>query len=87
LNASAPQGAQVVANFLLGPEAQGRKADIAVWGDPTVLALDRLSGPEKAFFPSRLLPGQLSRSAPALAEPHASWVDPLEKEWIRRYGT
>ena len=87
LNASAPQGAQVVANFLLGAEAQGRKADIAVWGDPTVLALDRLSGPEKAFFPSRLLPGQLGRSAPVLAEPHASWVDPLEKEWIRRYGT
>jgi putative thiamine transport system substrate-binding protein len=87
LNASAPQGAQVVANFLLGAQAQGRKADIAVWGDPTVLAVDRLSGAEKAFFPSRLLPGQLSRSAPALAEPHASWVDPLEKEWTRRYGT
>ncbi|PCL73702.1 hypothetical protein CPT09_27535 [Klebsiella pneumoniae] len=23
----------------------------------------------------------------ALAEPHAAWVDALEQEWLRRYGT
>ncbi|PAW16750.1 hypothetical protein CKJ89_03555 [Klebsiella pneumoniae] len=22
-----------------------------------------------------------------LAEPHAAWVDALEQEWLRRYGT
>ncbi len=33
-NASASAGAQVVANFLLSPAAQLRKADPAVWATP-----------------------------------------------------
>ncbi len=24
---------------------------------------------------------------PVLAEPHAAWVNALEQEWLRRYGT
>lgn len=86
VNASAPEGAQVFANFLLGAEAQARKADIAIWGDPTVLALDKLSPPERARFAAKPLPGQVEKSAPAIPEPHGSWVDPLEKEWTLRYG-
>lgn len=86
VNASAPQGAQVVANFLLSPPAQARKADIAHWGDPTVLALDKLSASDRARFGSAALPGQVEHPVAALAEPHASWVDPLEREWLRRYG-
>ena len=86
VNASASEGAQVVANFLLSPEAQARKADIAVWGDPTVLALERLSPADLARFAAKPLPGQVSRSAPALPEPHGSWVEPLEREWLKRYG-
>ena len=86
VNASASDGAQLVANFLLSPEAQARKADIAVWGDPTVLALERLSPADVARFAAKPLPGQVSRSAPALSEPHGSWVEPLEREWLKRYG-
>lgn len=86
VNASAPEGAQVFANFLLGAEAQARKANIAVWGDPTVLALDKLTAAERAAFAAKPLPGQVEKSAPAIPEPHGSWVDPLEKEWTRRYG-
>jgi putative thiamine transport system substrate-binding protein len=86
VNASASDGAQVVANFLLSPEAQARKADIAVWGDPTVLALDRMSAADRARFAAQPLPGQVARSAPALPEPHGSWVEPLEREWLKRYG-
>ncbi|MDZ7922428.1 ABC transporter substrate-binding protein [Rhodoferax sp.] len=86
VNASAPEGAQVFANFLLSAEAQARKADIALWGDPTVLALDKLSPTERARFAAKPLPGQVEKSAPAIPEPHGSWVDPLEKEWTRRYG-
>ena len=86
VNASASDGAQVVANFLLSPEAQARKADIAVWGDPTVLALDRMSPADRARFAAQPLPGQVARSAPALPEPHGSWVEPLEREWLQRYG-
>ena len=86
-NAPARAGAQVVANFLLSPAAQARKADIAHWGDPTVLDLAKLPAAERALFNAAPLPGQVQQTAPALPEPHASWVDPLEKEWTRRYGT
>jgi len=85
-NARAKEGAQVVADFLLSPRAQARKADITVWGDPTVLDLARLSPEERAEFPAQALPGQVVAPAPTLPEPHAAWVDPVEKAWIRRYG-
>lgn len=85
-NARAPEGAQVVANFLLSARAQARKADITVWGDPTVLDLSRLNPQERAEFPAQALPGQVTTPAPTLPEPHATWVDPVEKEWIRRYS-
>jgi putative thiamine transport system substrate-binding protein len=85
-NSRAAQGAQVVANFLLSPAAQARKADIAVWGDPTVLAVDRLPFAQRAAFSAPALPGQVRQPAPALIEPHGSWVEPMEKEWTRRYG-
>ncbi|MGS5085970.1 ABC transporter substrate-binding protein [Hydrogenophaga sp. A37] len=85
-NAQARAGAMVVANFLLSPKAQARKADIAHWGDPTVLDVNRLPVAERALFNATPLPGQVKQTAPALPEPHASWVDPLEKEWTRRYG-
>jgi putative thiamine transport system substrate-binding protein len=85
-NARAKAGAQVVSNFLLSAKAQARKADIAEWGDPTVLDLKRLPPAERALFPTKPLPGQVGQTAPTLPEPHAGWVDPLEKEWTRRYA-
>ena len=84
-NAPARAGAMVVANFLLSPAAQARKADIAYWGDPTVLDVARLPAAERARFQSATRPGQVAVTAPVLPEPHASWVDALEKEWVRRY--
>lgn len=86
-NTQAFAAAQVAANFLLGAQAQARKADIAVWGDPTVLAVDALPAAQRAWFQSATLPGQLQTFAPAIPEPHANWVDALEKEWARRYGS
>jgi putative thiamine transport system substrate-binding protein len=85
-NARAKAAAQVAADFFLSPRAQARKADIRVWGDPTVLAVDRLSAAERALFTAAAAPGQLAVSAPAIPEPHGSWVDPIEREWTRRYG-
>ena len=85
-NAPSKAGAQVVANFLLSPAAQARKADIDVWGDPTVLDVARLPAAERARFQSASRSGQVAVTAPVLPEPHASWVDALEKEWTRRYG-
>jgi putative thiamine transport system substrate-binding protein len=86
VNARAQAGAQVFINFLLGALAQAHKADIAIWGDPTVLAPGKLPAAQRAMFAAKPLPGQLSTTAPAIAEPHGSWVDPIEKEWIKRYG-
>ena len=86
VNAKAKEGAQVVANFLLSPVAQARKADLTQWGDPSVLGLDKLPASERALFSSSPLPGQVEQPTPAIPEPHGSWVDPLEKEWLKRYG-
>lgn len=87
-NARARAGAQVVANFLQSPAAQARKADIRHWGDPSVLALDKLSPTDRARFAAAAqVPGAVREPAPVWPEPHASWVEPLEAEWLRRHGT
>lgn len=88
-NASARAGAMVVANFLMSPEAQARKADPTVWGDPTVLDVAELPQEHRALFDALPLgiadlpPDQLG---PALPEPHPSWTEAIEAEWSRRYG-
>lgn len=88
-NANAKAGALVLADFLISPEAQARKQDPKVWGDPTVLNIAALSADEKAVFDSldlgiaTLKPDQLG---PALDEPHPSWMERVETEWKRRYG-
>lgn len=86
VNARAKAAAQVVADFLLSPQAQARKADVAVWGDPTVLALDRLTPEQAALFGTADPPGAVRTPAPAIPEPHGSWVPLIEAEWLRRYG-
>ncbi len=85
-NARASAAAQVVANVLLSAEAQARKADIAHWGDPTVLDVKRLPADQQALFASGARPGQVTEPAPTLPEPHASWIEPIEREWLRRYS-
>jgi len=87
INSKARAAAQVVANFLLSPEAQGRKADLKTWGDPTVLASAKLSAEEAKFFGTSVVPGRVAEAAPALPEPHGSWVPLLEKAWLESYGT
>jgi putative thiamine transport system substrate-binding protein len=87
INSNATAGAQVVANFLLSPEAQGRKADLKIWGDPTVLATAKLSADEARFFGTSVVPGRVIEPAPALPEPHGSWVPLLETAWLESYGT
>jgi putative thiamine transport system substrate-binding protein len=85
-NTKSKEAAQVAANFLLSPLAQARKADISVWGDPTVLAPSKMAAQDAARFAATAAVGQVERFAPVLPEPHGSWVDPIEKEWLRRYG-
>ena len=86
VNARAKAAAQVVANFLLSPEAQARKADLKVWGDPTVLDMAKLDAADAALFGGRTTPGAVTDPAPTIPEPHGSWVPLLEAAWLRRYG-
>ncbi|WP_039976861.1 ABC transporter substrate-binding protein [Vibrio jasicida] len=74
-NANASEGAQVAINFLLSPEAQSRKGDINIWGDPSVLSSQYLTGTAKN-----------TQQFKSIAEPHPSWQAALEKEWLKRYG-
>jgi putative thiamine transport system substrate-binding protein len=88
-NAAAKAGALVAADFLISPEAQARKQDPQIWGDPTVLAVSKLDAADRANFDAldlgvaTLKPDELG---PALDEPHPSWMDRIETEWKRRYG-
>ncbi|MCA3574534.1 MAG: ABC transporter substrate-binding protein [Aestuariivirga sp.] len=86
VNARASAAAQVTANFLLSPQAQARKADLAVWGDPTVLDLERLTPEQRALFKANDAPGAVSRPARTIPEPHGSWVPLIEAQWLERYG-
>jgi putative thiamine transport system substrate-binding protein len=86
--AAAKEGAMVVANFLLSPEAQARKADPKLWGDPTVLDVAKLDATDRQRFAAlsaanMLTPEELRRVLP---EPHPSWVKRIEQEWQRRYS-
>lgn len=81
-------GAMAVANFLLSPEAQAHKQDLAVWGDPTVLDVERLGEESRALFreetdnPAMLPPEALAETLP---EPHPSWMTALQEAWRARY--
>ena len=89
-NASSPQAAMTVANFLLSPEAQIRKANSEIWGDPTVLSFAKIDAADRDAFEAlprgiaTLSEGDLS---PSLPEPHPSWIPLIEKGWLERFGS
>lgn len=74
-NANAKEGAMVVINYLLSPEAQSKKGDTHVWGDPSVLEHSYLTGEAKKT--------QLFNS---IEEPHPDWQMALEQAWLERYS-
>jgi putative thiamine transport system substrate-binding protein len=51
-----------------------------------VLAVPQLDSASQKLFTAKTVPGQVQLSGPAIPEPHGSWVEPLEKEWLRRYA-
>jgi putative thiamine transport system substrate-binding protein len=74
-NASAKEGALVAINFLLGSEAQSRKGNLNIWGDPSVLQSQYLQGSARN-----------TKLFKSVSEPHPSWQGALEQEWLKRYG-
>ncbi|MEO1090109.1 MAG: ABC transporter substrate-binding protein [Pseudomonadota bacterium] len=86
-NSDATAAAKVVADFLLSPEAQARKQDPRIWGDPTVLDLDALTPVQRAAFtalPLGVATLPPDRLGPARPEPHPSWVEIIERAWQER---
>ena len=83
-NSSSTEGAMVVANFLLSVEAQAKKLQPELWGDYTVLNVEKLSAKDRARIKgidtgiATLKPNELGK---ALLEPHYSWAEKIEKEW------
>ena len=88
-NSGSKEGAMVVANFLLSPEAQARAQDPNILGYGTVLNMDALSTEDRAVFDgldlgiATLTPAELGT---VQAEPHPSWMTRIADDWIDRYG-
>ena len=88
-NSSAKAGAMVVANTLLAPDVQLRAQDPEILGYGTVLDMARLTTEDAEAFAAldqgvaTLSPAELGTILP---EPHSSWSQAIESEWIKRYG-
>lgn len=80
-------GAMVVANLALSPEQQAAKAEPDVWGQFTVLDLDRLDADDRALFDalpeSPVVPSYDVLSENANPELASAWVTPIDEEWRR----
>jgi len=88
-NANAKAGALLVADFLLSPEAQARKQDAGIWGDPTVLEMNLLEPQDRAVFdalPKGIATLSPQELGPVLPEPHPSWMVAIETRWTQLYG-
>ena len=88
-NSGSSEGAIVVANFLMSPEAQMQKQNPDIWGDSTVLSIAKLSAQDQQKFKAlplgvaTLPPEKLGPTQP---NPHPDWKNQLDAEWQRRYG-
>ena len=84
-NASDKEGAMVVANFLLSPEAQLKKADETLWGDFPAIDPQRLESVWQSKFtnqprgPATLSSSELQQHQ--LPEPTSEILIRLEKGW------
>jgi putative thiamine transport system substrate-binding protein len=88
-NAAHKDGAHVVANFLLSPEAQARAQDPRVLGSFTVLSLGKLTPEQRKLFtdlPRGIATLSNEELGTAQLEPHPQWMTRLVAEWQRRYG-
>jgi len=88
-NATSSEGAMLVADFLLSFEAQLRKANPDIWGDPTVLSFAKLSEQQKQAFdalPRGIASLSEAELSPALAEPHPDWMTLIEEKWQAKFA-
>ena len=88
-NSDSSEGAMIVANFLMSPEAQMQKQNPDIWGDSTVLSIRKLSEQNQQKF--KVLPLGVAtlppeKLGPTQLNPHPDWKNQLGAEWQKRYG-
>ena len=89
-NAAHKEGALLLCDFLLSPEAQAKKQDPAGYGGFTVLAMGKLNDADRARFaalPRGVATLSTEELGPVLPEPHPSWMTRIVTAWQRRYET
>ena len=88
-NSGSKEGAMIVADFLLSPEAQIRAQDPAILGYGTVLDMAKLSEADRTSFDSMdlgiatLTPAELGT---VQDEPHPSWMTRIADDGTERFG-
>ena len=88
-NAAHVEGAQVVADFLLSPEAQAHMQNIDNLGAFSVLdpaLMDVEAAPFFADLPQSPALPELADLGPTLLEPHANWMTAIAEDWAARYA-
>jgi putative thiamine transport system substrate-binding protein len=89
-NAAHKEGAMVLVNFLLTPEAQARKQNPNIWGGSTVLAVEKLKADDRRRFET-LTRGtgalNLLELGKTLPEPHPGWMTGITARWLERYAS
>ena len=81
---------KLAVNFFISPEAQLQKQKAKIWGDPNILTLDKLDIKWQKKFkklsdgPARVKANDLQKKLP---EPHPSWMEEIERIWIKNYGS
>ncbi|NIY71399.1 ABC transporter substrate-binding protein [Marivivens donghaensis] len=88
-NSGSKEGAMVVADFLMSPEAQAHAQNPDVLGYGTVLDMAKLDDAQRAAFEeldlgiATLSPAELGS---VQAEPHPTWMTRIAEDWDARYG-
>ena len=89
-NAPNADGALVLINHLLSPEAQLKKMDLEYWGENTALTVDLLPVDVKSKFDQmdrgRATLSEEELSKHRLPEISAEYVQWLERGWVRKCG-
>jgi putative thiamine transport system substrate-binding protein len=88
-NAAHKDGALLLADFLLSPQAQAKKQDPTGFGGFTVLSMAKLSAEDRGRFealPRGVATLSTEELGATLPEPHPSWMTRIVEAWKHRYG-
>jgi putative thiamine transport system substrate-binding protein len=76
----------LIIDKLISPKYQSLKLNNDIWGDPTVLDLKKLSMEDKSLFLYKNFENNLKTDVPKKTEPHNSWTEVIEKNWIEIFN-